>query len=473
MNLRRRYFLVTAGLVLLSFAVLGAAFIMLTYRSAQRSNRTSLRSTAETVAETVSAEISEKELNDIALRMTFSTIARASGTDILLCDERGSVVSCSDEEINCSHIGLQLTKSVLTEMLGRSGEIKELGGLYPGSRVAAISEVKDPALKTTAGFVVASKDVTEMRSMWSRFASTFTFAAAGVLLIALLASMLLAQQQTEPLKEMAEAAERFGHGDFSQRIKEDTDRDDEVAQLARAFNKMADSLESTEQRRREFISDISHELKTPMTTISGFTDGLLDGTIPPEMSERYLTIIADESRRLSRMVTRMLEVSKLTELSTQDVLSGTFDIDETIRVALLSMEDRIKEKELNLSLELPENAVTVCGSGDAIAQVVYNLLVNAVKFSAQGGFIAVSLFKKEGKAYVSIANDCEEDISPEEQKLIFERFHKTDRSRSKDREGVGLGLHIVKTILDAHGESINVVSEGGRTEFTFTLPLAK
>jgi len=221
--------------------------------------------------------------------------------------------------------------------------------------------------------------------------------------------------------------------------------------------------------RSEFVANISHELKTPMTTIAGFTDGILDGTIPPDRVETSLKTIASETRRLSRLVQRMLDLSRLQ--STETVTTQEqFDVSEVLLRVLVSLEQKITARQLDVDTNLPQDAVTVWGDPDAITQVCYNLLDNAIKFSAPDTTMGISIITKAGKAYISIRNTGA-TIPPYDLPLLFDRFHKADRSRSENRDGVGLGLYIVKTILDKHQEHITVTSERDVTEFTFTLTL--
>jgi signal transduction histidine kinase len=234
---------------------------------------------------------------------------------------------------------------------------------------------------------------------------------------------------------------------------------------------MADSLQRSEQRRNDFIANVSHELKTPMTTISGFADGLLDGTIPREQQDKYLVIIADETRRLSRLVRSMLDLSRMEGAGSDLARRREFDISEVVLSTLLSFEARDSDKRLDVDLQVPENHINVLGDPDAITRVVYNLMDNAIKFAYPGSTLGVSLWKNDGKAYVSV-RDTGETIPSADLPYIFDRFHKSDRSRSLDRDGVGLGLYLVKRILDAHGEDIAVTSRDGVTDFVFTLTLA-
>jgi len=231
---------------------------------------------------------------------------------------------------------------------------------------------------------------------------------------------------------------------------------------------MADSLEGSETLRRDFVANLSHELKTPMTVVAGFAEGLLDGTIPPENEARYLRVISSETRRMSRLVKSMLDMSTLQSKDSGSVLESNFDISEVVRLALLSLGGKIEGKRLDVEAILPEEPIMTQGNNDAITQVVYNLIDNAIKFSTPGGVIGLELWKQGNRAYVSVENRGEE-IPDGELPHIFERFHKADKSRSADRDGVGLGLYIVKTILDSHNEDIFVTSSNGVTRFMFTL----
>ena len=228
--------------------------------------------------------------------------------------------------------------------------------------------------------------------------------------------------------------------------------------------------EYAERNRREFTANVSHELKTPMTTIAGYTDGILDGTIPPEQEKEYLRIISDEARRLSRLVRRMLEVS---QLQSRDLTrtKAPFDVCESMRRVLISMEKKITDRGLDVDADIPDSGIMVLGDNDLITQVIYNLLENATKFARKGSALYLGVTTLNGKALISVRNEGD-TIPAEEIPLLFERFHKSDKSRSEDKDGVGLGLYVVKTILDQHKEHIAVTSENGLTTFTFSVTLA-
>ena len=235
---------------------------------------------------------------------------------------------------------------------------------------------------------------------------------------------------------------------------------------------MAESIQRAEQRRDEFVANVSHELKTPMTSIGGFIDGMLDGTIPPEQHAHYMQIVQQEVRRLSRLVRSMLDVSRLQAKGVEESRKTRFDIAEIISDVLISFEQKINNRRLQVSVNLPDRALFTRADRDGIQQVLYNLVDNAIKFCPEGGMLGIRLAQEGGKAVVSVQNTGK-TIPPGELPLLFERFHKADRSRSADRESWGLGLYIVKTILDAHGEDIRAESHDGVTTFRFTLSVVR
>ena len=354
-------------------------------------------------------------------------------------------------------------------MSGELNSVTDLGGVYRSPRYVYAMPISegDPG----GGYVFVSSTRSTIMSAWGGFLWVFLAVALAVLSLALVMSLVISKKLSEPLDEMTAAARRFAHGDFSVRVREDKGTD-ELAALTSSFNAMADSLERSEELRNEFIANVSHELKTPMTTIAGFADGILDGTIPKEEEDKYLATIADETRRLSRLVRHMLSLSRMRSEGSDMTKRRDFDLNELIIRTMLNFETRCEDKRLDVDLQLPEVHMSVTADPDSITQVLYNLVDNAVKFADPGTPITVGLRKENGKAYVSVKN-LGESIPADDLPLIFDRFHKSDRSRSRDRDGVGLGLYLVKSILDAHNEDIAVTSEGGATEFVFTLTLSR
>ena len=328
-----------------------------------------------------------------------------------------------------------------------------------------------PMLDRAVGIVVVSSPMTETRMLLDQMSDIFLFVSVLVVLAAVILMTFLARQQAQPLREMAKAARAFGHGHLQARVQVDASTPEEVQELALAFNNMASSLQKSEYQRQEFVANVSHELKTPMTTISGMVDGILDGTIPEEKQRHYMQLVSDETKRLSRLVRSMLDISRLQDQGgIPEEKKTRFDICECAGQVLISFEQKILAKKLDVDVDIPEHPVYAYANQDYIVQVIYNLLDNAVKFCPEAGTLGLRLRIGTTKLYLSISNTGS-TIPPEELPLVFDRFHKLDKSRSQNRDGWGLGLYIVKTIIDSHGENISVSSENGKTEFTFTLPL--
>ena len=208
-----------------------------------------------------------------------------------------------------------------------------------------------------------------------------------------------------------------------------------------------------------------------MTTIGGYVDGILDGTIPEDRQRHYLQLVSDETKRLSRLVRSMLDISRLQDQQgIPEEKKSRFDVEECAGQVLITFEQKIVGKALDVQVDMPEHPVYTFANQDYITQVIYNLLDNAVKFCPQSGTLGLTIREGGSKVYISVSNDGQ-TIPPEELPLVFDRFHKLDKSRSANRDGWGLGLYIVKTIVCSHGENISVSSKNGKTEFTFTLPL--
>ena len=405
-----------------------------------------------------------------------ASIALISDSYVIVAAPDGEIIYATDGVNFYAYENSKVPESVVSQVLERGSYagMTSLGGIFPERRYLASLPITVSLnnLSVTQGLVLVSADASSLAEMWSATATIFFFTAVVVLLIAFVASSLFSAHQARPLNEMAEAARKFGRGEFDVRVTSYEGRCDEISTLAEAFNTMANSLAKVESQRSEFIANVSHELKTPMTTISGFAEGILDGTIPPEREKESLQIVVSETRRLSRLVRRMLDLARLNALTENTVTAQEqFDLTEVVSQVIISLESKITGRNLDVDVQMPDEKLMVWGDPDSITQVCYNLLDNAAKFAAAGTAITVQITKKDGKAYTTIRN-LGSTIPKDELPLLFERFHKADYSRSMDREGVGLGLYIVKTILGNLKETITATSEDGVTQFTFTLTLA-
>ena len=472
-----RQFATMVSMVLLSFLMLGASFATLSYQYTIREKKDTLERNARVIAGFTSESIQATAVGGglvwktDAFQSYLASVAKVSDTHVMVATPDGQILyaTAGDGELT----GLryqQIPRDMAAELpsapyVGMS----DLGGLYGEARYLVGLPITDGAAGHLQGLVLVSCAASNISGMWQDLSAILLVTALAVILIAAIISSVTSMRQSQPIKEIAAAARQFGLGELDVRVDVGPRRD-EVGELAEAFNAMADSLAKSEQRRSEFIANVSHELKTPMTSIAGFADGILDGTIPPDQERHYLQIISSETRRLSRLVRSMLDLSRLQ--SDERAAQQQFDLCETLVRALVTLEGKVNAKRLEVDAQLPQDEpVPVWGDQDAITQVCYNLLDNAIKFSQEGGVLGLGVSVKGAKATVTISNQGE-TIPPGEQQLIFDRFHKTDHSRSADRDGVGLGLYIVKTILNSHKETISCVSEDGVTKFIFTMTRA-
>ena len=443
-----RQFVVTAGMVLLTMALLGVSFYALSYNYTVSEKRQEMRDRADLVAQLsvdylTAGDDTERDQEE-ALRTLAGVASRMTEVDFLICTADGQVLLTTDST---------LAGQTVTVPAEITDKIVRDDGLYEGRSTVGVYEKKQFVVGVpmrsedgaTLGLVLAVMNSANFMEMWRSFIALFFMASAIILVISFVASFVTSMRQIQPITEMVKATRAYADGNFDVRMQE------------------------TERQRRDFIANVSHELKTPMTTIAGYTDGILDGTIPPEKERQYLQIISDESRRLSRLVRRMLDISRI---QSQEMKKEEFDLCESARIALLSMEQKIMDRGLDVDAEIPEDSVMVQGDRDLITQVMYNLLENAAKFAAPASQLYLGLTVNGDKAYVTVRN-VGHTIPAEEIPLLFERFHKSDKSRSEDKDGYGLGLYVVKTILTQHHEKITVTSENGVTAFTFTMQMAR
>lgn len=458
-------FMLTASVVMLTLALLGSAFFALTYSYAVDERSEQMQSKATIVSHMVSSHIESGSLT--GLRELANFASNVTDAQFLICNTDGDLLLTTDPTL--ANRVLTMPQEVIDGAMSGDAYTTRttLGGIYEETHfVVGVPIESNGAL---VGFVLAVTGARALTTMWRTFIGLFFMTAVTVLLLSFVVSAWVSMRQSRPIHEMAEATRRFADGNFDVRMH-NYEGVTEISELTEAFNSMADSLQETERQRREFIANVSHELKTPMTTIAGYTDGILDGTIPPEQEKEYLRIISDEARRLSRLVRRMLEVS---QLQSRDLTrtKAPFDVCESMRRVLISMEKKITDRGLDVDADIPDGSIMVLGDNDLITQVIYNLLENATKFARAGSALYLGVTTLNGKALVSVRNEGD-TIPAEEIPLLFERFHKSDKSRSEDKDGVGLGLYVVKTILEQHKEHIAVTSENGLTTFTFTITLA-
>ena len=466
-----RSFTTAALILLIALTVLGAAFQLQVKEFMTESTISGLEKDAGVIANLAAAYSIDGQLTSREFLLNLDVASQVTDADVVICDSQGFIVLCSDALTGCEHQGLRLNQEYLQKVIQYGGETASgmIQGLYADQRFMASAPIVSNS--KTSGIVIVSTPIKTTTVILDRISNIFLTAAVIVVLIAVLAVSAFARRESRPLRDMAKVANAFAHGNLEARVRLEEDYSEEMEELALAFNNMATSLQKSEYQRQEFVANVSHELKTPMTTISGYVDGILDGTIPDHRRNYYLQIVSDETKRLSRLVRSMLDISQLQkEEGIPEEKKMHFDLEETLGGVLITFEKKINDKRLEVDVDMPEHPVFTFANRDYVTQVIYNLIDNAVKFCPEGKTLGLRIKEGGNKAYISISNEGD-TIPAEELPLVFDRFHKLDKSRSQNRDGWGLGLYIVKTIVCSHGENISVTSRNGKTTFTFTMPL--
>ena len=468
-----RTFSTAAAILLLALLILGTSFQALVRDYLTETTVSGLQNDAGIISNLAASYSIEGSLSSRDFLLNLDVASRVSDADVVICDYNGTVILCSDGLTGCEHQGMQLNRAYLQTVYANGGDTSTcmVEGLYSEERYVVSLPIINDKGTIASGIVMLSSPTASTTMILQKISNMFLTVALFVVLAAVLAVSAFARRHSRPLKDMARAATDFGHGKLDSRVRITEDYSEEVEELALAFNSMAAMLQKSEYQRQEFVANVSHELKTPMTTIAGYVDGILDGTIPGERQNYYLNLVSEETKRLSRLVRSMLDISRLqSDGGIPEEKKMHFDLEECAGRVLITFEQKITAKNLEVEVDMPDHAVYTIAEQDSVTQVIYNLIDNAVKFCPEGGTLGIRIREGGGKAYVSVSNDGE-TIPPEELPLVFDRFHKTDKARSRNSDGWGLGLYIVKTLVCSHGENISVTSRDGRTEFTFTMPL--
>ncbi len=464
-----KYFTVTAAIIFSAFVLLAGTQALFARRYWLRDKRVLLSEHAANIAGFISESslelLPDEYIIPSSLAPTIRRLAESFDGNAIVTDTSFQVLLCS-EGVPCTHIGERLPSNLHLALQNDSlFTVSRVGNFYDEAKYCSGATLyKD---NTIIGYVLVTTSAAELFDYIAENIQIFLISALAILIVSFVVLYLMTYRFVRPLRQMATATRQFSQGDFSYRVK--VRGKDEVAELATALNGMAVSLSSVEEMRRSFVGNVSHELRTPMTTISGFIDGILDGTIPPERQEEYLKIVSDETKRLSRLVRSMLDLSRI-DSGQMKLNPVSFDLTAVACNTLVLFEQRIEDKDLQIE------GIDTCGPQyvtadyDLMQQVVYNLVDNAVKFTEKGGHIRLLIFRKENRTYCMVRNTGT-GIPATELPHIFDRFYKSDRSRGLDKSGTGLGLYIVKTLIDLHGGEITVSSrEQEYCEFVFWLP---
>lgn len=466
----KKFFFVNTIVIISSLAIIVVLLSIFMSNHITNDKKKMLKENCNTIVTLASQKDSLDAYDEESISL-FRTISEVAEADIFISDLNGKVVLCSCSEWSvdgdCEHNQKTITSGIIdTVKKGDYNESGDLDGHFQDVKFTYASSLHN-SKSEVFGIVFATISPTNIRNFFNSIFRLFLFSAILPIIFMFFAEFYISYKFTKPLRLMAEASRSMAKGDFSKRIP--VNSKDEIGELAVAFNQMTNSLVQTEGTRRHFIANISHEFKTPMTTIGGFIDGIIDGTIPPEKHSYYLDIVSSEIKRLSRLVQSMLSLSKL-ESGEMQINRSDFDLLDLTFKIILSQEQRIENKNLNITGLEDLVPVNLNADYDLIYQVVYNLIDNAIKFTNENGTIHFEINSFNNLIQFKIRNTGE-GIAEKDLPFVFERFYKTDKSRSAVKDSTGLGLHLANAIISIHGGKISVKSEiDNYTEFVFVLP---
>ena len=467
------------AVMLVSFLLLSGYLALYTAGYFSRQTERGINLSARALAESISAgmELSRQDFEGLIEehRALFVRQLNALRTEeesvFFITNNAGRVLISTDE----TQVGTLLSSEEMESAIahGKTGEtfVAEFPGLFSSPRrcrVVLMEKTYSETSKQRVGAVFLTFPASTLNDFSKNLLISFFLAALFLLCVVLMLFFWIARKLMMPLELLNDAAKAYAQGDFSWRIPEE--ESGELRPLSRALNQMASLAQEHEKTRQMFISNISHELRTPLTTISGFVQNMKAGAILPESQDRYFTIILDEVNRLSRLVQTLLETSRMSE-GKREYHMAPFDLCELGRITLLSFESRLEEKRVDVSFLAEKDAMFVTADRDAIAQVIYNLIDNAAKFTPTQGTLSVRVQSPGKDKVIFSVKNTGSGISKDEISHLFDRFYKADTSRGLDKTGMGLGLFIARSIIQAHGEEIWVESvEGKYAEFFFSLP---
>ncbi len=460
----------------LLFTVVLIAVLMVTMVRSERMR--ALEEEVRTQAYSVSQLLEQRDVNllfrtdngiNATIEWKMKEILENYGADIWIVNSNGYVIARGSSDQ--STIQERLDDPEVMQQIYRvlSGEEIRVQGLFSelGDHIITIG-VPWRLANQVMGAVLLHISVDSLEVDYSDIVTKVSIAGVLALLVGTVMAYWITRKQLLPIKEISSAVSDFASGNLERRVE--IKGNDEMAQLAASFNQMAQDLANLEESRKSFVASVSHELRSPLTCIQGYIQGMQDGTIPPEEQGKYMDVVISETKRLTKLVAELLDLSRF-ESGKFPLNRKVFDVNELIACALIKYEKQIEDKGISVEVAFRDNQCMVYADSDRINQVVTNLIDNAVKFLSQGGQLNIKTHSVDDLCYVTI-QDTGIGIAPDDLPFIFDRFYKADKAHTSGK-GTGLGLSIVKKILEQHGQTIQVTSTLGKgTSFVFTLPLA-
>ncbi|MEI6132358.1 MAG: ATP-binding protein [Bacillota bacterium] len=453
-----KLFIIIAATLIVTFIMMGIALFAYLQQTLTESKVSELKLTADDVGNIYNEYIGEGA-NIIVENIFQNYLLRTeqkTGASILIVDTNGRVLSRTTSSGAANSVILsQIDQTVKKgEYIQTTGEVITVAVLKPvtveglSGKFIVYSFAKMPDIYSTR------QNAINMYIIWGAIA----------IFVVLLSLYFITRRITRPIKEMSLATVKMARGEMGQRVSENSK--DEIGELAKSFNEMALALENLESMRRDFVANVSHELRTPMTSMRGFIDAILDGTVEPEKKDYYLKIVREETIRLSRLVDDLLDLTSM-QSGKMHLIQTSVDLNEITRRSIIKLEALIIGKQISFEANFDDRDCKVLGDSDMLERVLINLISNAIKFTPEKGSISVNTHLTQDKVFVSVT-DNGKGMSQEEINQVFERFYKAEKSRSTVFSGTGLGLSIAKEIINMHGGEISVVSEIGKgSKFEF------
>lgn len=405
-------------------------------------------------------------INIDKLKYEMQVLEDYMNASVFLMDSKGQIGVVSSK-INEKWVGQTLTDEAIQLVL--EGNIVDVKGRISGMFNESVLTVGYPIIVNgdVKGGIFMCKSLPDLNNTIRQIEQMGFYCLLVSIFLGVVMVFESTKRMTKPIVQMNQAAKVISSGNFQNRIE--IERSDEIGQLAESFNQMAESLEIQDKKRKDFIANISHDLRSPLTSMQGFLGAIIDGTIPEEKKEHYLQIVLEETKRLSKIANDIVTLSEAqSDMLVVNMID--FDVNELIRDYIEKIEPRLQEKNIIANMEFEEKSLYACADPDKIGRVIQNLLDNAIKFSDENGNIVIET-AVENKDYLKvIIRDSGKGIAKEDLKYIFDRFYKTDSSRGIDKKSGGLGLSIAKEFVKANGGTIRANSEEGKgAEFIFTL----
>jgi len=432
-----------------------------------RERANSLYSEATLIANTYARNLYNSEISLEAVKGQLDTLAIYLDSSVQIINPSGRLILDTD-------LPIDVEKEVIIEafdptVTGTSYYvIDNFFNVYPQDVLSVIAPITNNYM--VKGYVVIHMDMASIKESCNSLLTISYITLIILFLLSLIILIFFTEFVYLPLRKITYATEQYATGNMHYEFS--IDSEDEMGYLAACLSYMASEIARSEDDQKKFVANVSHDFRSPLTSIQGYLEAMLDGTIPPELHEKYLNIVLNETRRLTKLTNSLLT---LNNLNTKGMLLdlSDFDINQVIRSTAASFEGTCLKKNIAIELVLTDDVMYVTADMSKIQQVLYNLLDNAIKFSNHNSVIKVETTEKKNKLFISV-KDTGIGIPKEDLKLIWDRFYKSDLSRGKDKKGTGLGLSITREIIHSHNEHINVISTPGEgSEFIFSLPRSK